>query len=451
MTGHGPPKTAEQRKNARLRRLRAEDGESDFVEKSSNSKDEYSTVGKDLQEEVAGKYTQKRRKAIEAARIMRGVADDILETVEIDVPMRHEFYYPAGYHHMVGRVIEPAHHETHEVPKAGPRTSKWWRASAKTTGDCGSKLEFYVQRDAYKLHKANFCRSRYCPYCNWRRSLKIYGQMSEVMDWLSAQSETKNYRYIFLTLTVRNCTADQLSSTVTRMAKAWAAIVCGGIVPAKAKSHAYSWLPAHVIRGTFRALEVTVNQEAGTYHPHYHVVIAVPYNYFWRSNPWYLSQADWCTIWQCAMALDYTPLVSVEGVKRDLETGYRDAVAEVSKYPIKDSDWMGLDIPYDKSKEYLYALANGLYNRRLLSWSGCFHDARRALGLQDPEDGDLADDETVTLRDDVETLVRAYYWRAGVTGSYVRDWAAETQARIEAGFGSGIAVSADDFDDGDGG
>ena len=47
---------------------------------------------------------------------------------------------------------------------------------------CCSWLLFrrYVEGSVLKLHKAEFCRHRLCPTCNWRKSLKLFSQMKEV-------------------------------------------------------------------------------------------------------------------------------------------------------------------------------------------------------------------------------------------------------------------------------
>lgn len=47
--------------------------------------------------------------------------------------------------------------------------------------------------------------------CAWRRSLKIFGQVSKVMDHVE---KNYNYRYIFLTLTVKNCYGEDLKDTL---------------------------------------------------------------------------------------------------------------------------------------------------------------------------------------------------------------------------------------------
>ncbi|MGN1086712.1 MAG: protein rep, partial [Porcipelethomonas sp.] len=64
-----------------------------------------------------------------------------------------------------------------------------------------------------KLHDARFCRVRLCPICQWRRSIKTYAQMSQVLEVASSDG----YRFIFLTLTMRNCEACELSDTLTSL------------------------------------------------------------------------------------------------------------------------------------------------------------------------------------------------------------------------------------------
>jgi len=86
--------------------------------------------------------------------------------------------------------------------------------------ECGNYLEFkrYLENDELKLHKANFCKSRLCPMCSWRRSLKIFGQVSKVMNDLTSCNP---FRYVFLTLTVKNCTKDELKNHIDILLKSY--------------------------------------------------------------------------------------------------------------------------------------------------------------------------------------------------------------------------------------
>ena len=60
----------------------------------------------------------------------------------------------------------------------------------KSLKECGDTLVFVRNEKGKKrLHGANFCRNRLCPMCNWRRSLKMYSQVSQITDKILA---TKN-------------------------------------------------------------------------------------------------------------------------------------------------------------------------------------------------------------------------------------------------------------------
>ena len=51
--------------------------------------------------------------------------------------------------------------------------------------------------------------------CNWRKSLKLFGQVSRITDKVLEQAPTT--RFIFVTFTIKNCKADELSATIDRI------------------------------------------------------------------------------------------------------------------------------------------------------------------------------------------------------------------------------------------
>lgn len=73
--------------------------------------------------------------------------------------------------------------------------------------------------DSFKPQRASFCRDMFCPMCSWRRSYKIFGQVSQIINLIA-----NKYKFLFLTLTVSNCTADELISTLNRIARDWTKI-----------------------------------------------------------------------------------------------------------------------------------------------------------------------------------------------------------------------------------
>ncbi len=275
--------------------------------------------------------------------------------------------------------------------------------------DCGSFLEFKVSDEKAKLQHANFCRDRLCPMCNWRRSLKIFAQVSKVMDAL----QEDGYEFLFLTLTVRNCTADELPKTVQALYDGWRYLYN--------KNKEFR----SVICGTFRSLEVKrkfdvprSNPWWGTYHPHLHCILAVKSTYYARSN--YISQKKWTQLWRNAVGLDYDPIVHIEkcylldenGKKQTEGIDVGKAVAEATKYAVKGSDYLdGNDVGL--SAETVTHLLDALTGRRLCGWTGCFQKVRKVLELDDCEDGDLIHTDDDSIREDVACMVVRYSWRAG--------------------------------------
>lgn len=258
--------------------------------------------------------------------------------------------------------------------------------------DCGTFLEFHVTESDERLHSANFCKDRLCPTCNWRRSLKIFGQVSQVMDVL----EQLDYRFLFLTLTVRNCSASDLPDTVQGLYDGWRNLY-----------HERSFFSRFVM-GTFRSLEVTRNKKTGTFHPHLHVILAVRPDYFSGRN--YFTQKRWATLWRSCCRLDYDPIVDIRTIKPGPD-GLSGAVAEVSKYAVKDVDYLGGSMA--DRMNFVSAFLSALAHRRLCSFTGCFNQVRKQLALDDVEDGDLVCVDADKLRPDVAYLVVRYRWRAG--------------------------------------
>lgn len=255
---------------------------------------------------------------------------------------------------------------------------------------CGSFLEWHIQADVQKLAHANFCKDRLCAMCSWRRSLKIFGQVSQVMTVLQGQG----YEFLFLTLTVKNCSGSELGATLAKMQKAWERL--------QHRSRLRG-----VIAGTFRAIEITRNAKTGQYHPHYHVILAVNPDYFHKS---YIKQAEWGEIWRTCCGLDYDPIIDIRNIKSGSK-GVSGAVAEVAKYAVKGSDY--LRGTWSERASAVNDLLAGLTQRKLVSWTGCFLDAVKLLRLDDVENGDLVHVDGTELRPDVAYMIVRWQWVAG--------------------------------------
>lgn len=291
---------------------------------------------------------------------------------------------------------------------------------AERVKDCGSWLEWLersgecvrdsgkgslgepagtLARPTYKLYHANFCRERLCPMCSWRRSYKIFGQMSQIMNYLG-----NGYRYVFLTLTIPNCEPEELNKAIDDMLKGW-----HRLVNRKAFKQA--------VKGFFRALEVTRNKKNGTYHPHFHVVLAVLPSYFSHNdNDIYITRDEWLHMWQQSMQDDSITQVDVR-IMRNKKTGetfgeaLNSAVCEAAKYAVKSGDYIFAN-NFELMDYIVSTLSSALSYRRLTALGGVFKDAQAQLGLDDCEDGDLVHVDN-NIREDLATMILRYKWSAG--------------------------------------
>lgn len=281
---------------------------------------------------------------------------------------------------------------------------------------CGNFLEFrqyetMAHSGVYgdmKLYNANFCRDRLCPLCAWRRTLKIFGQVSRLVDFLQS-----DYKFIFLTLTVPNCYAEDLPEVIDRLLKSFVKLMRKKQV----KSSIY---------GYFRSLEVTISKgefnilTKGTYHPHLHIILAVKPQYFNRHNDRktdnYISHSEWLEMWRECYGDRNIKNVNVKTCKPKKETAEEknlsSAVAEVAKYSVKDGDYLIGDFLDIESR--VKTLSYSLRGRRLTQYGGCFYNAFKNLGLQDVEarNADLINVDGLN-NPDLSYIIYRYEWGAG--------------------------------------
>ena len=239
--------------------------------------------------------------------------------------------------------------------------------------------------------------------CAWRRSLKIFGQVSKVMDHVE---ENYNYRYIFLTLTVKNSSGEDLKDTLDLMMKSFSKLSRRKVFK-------------KAIKGYFRSLEITYNKEDDTYHPHFHLILAVNKNYF-TDDKTYLSQAKWTTLWKESLQVDYTPVVDVRRVKSNSKNkDFSKIIAETAKYTVKSDDFLikkgDGKIDETLTDEVVATLDKALHRKRLVSFGFLFKEIHSQLKLDDAENGDLKNtDNKDDLRDDLTDIILRYQWNIGI-------------------------------------
>lgn len=174
--------------------------------------------------------------------------------------------------------------------------------------------------------RANLCRDRLCPLCAWRRGKALASRLRRAVSYNIDNNLTNPPRYILLTLTTKNCDWSRLQETIAQMMEGW-----------KKLSRRVAFRRA--VLGWARTFEVTRGKD-GKAHPHFHVLLEVPREYFNRDGALYLEHDALVRLWARCLGVDYAPSVDVRAVRRGKING---AIAEVTKYLAKGSDVEGLD------------------------------------------------------------------------------------------------------------
>ena len=241
---------------------------------------------------------------------------------------------------------------------------------------CADTLLFVENEERKrKLKQANFCRVRLCPVCQWRRSLKMFGQVQAITSKILEQD--KSIRFIFGTFTIRNCDAQDLETCIDNLNKKFRYLVASSLTFAPAKKLKQNLL------GYLKAVEVTYNSKDKTYHPHLHAIFAVKSTFF-KNKQNYMTKKEWISLWQQALGVDYKPQTDIRAIK----SGTAKAVAEVAKYPVKTAPILSLND--DEAVEVLKTLTLSLNKKRFVSYGGIFKTVKQELKLADIEtDKDL--------------------------------------------------------------
>lgn len=281
--------------------------------------------------------------------------------------------------------------------------------SAYQLYNCGSYLEFVLNKfdeiEKKKLKRVNSCKLRLCPFCIWRKSLKVYSNARKCYDYLI--DNYKDSRFIFVTLTRRNVKVDynsfeELVNEVTEILKGFRKLT-------HKSNDKNSKIWNNAFLGFIRNLEITYDKEKfithemfmqredyyikrglsegdlnpnyDTYHVHLHILCHTTYSVY--SNN-YISFEKLQLMWKEVCNLDYLPSVDIRSFKaKNKETKGRE-LAEVVKYCVKPNDYITGDIEHDSN--VVQALDSALFRRRLISYGGTFREAKKQMKLNDEMD-----------------------------------------------------------------
>lgn len=206
-----------------------------------------------------------------------------------------------------------------------------------------------------RLRGAQFCRVRYCCICQWRRSLMLQARFFDALPEVLSQFPTA--RWVFLTLTLKNCPIEELGTTLVQMNKSWERFI-----KRKDLSSVLGWV---------RTTEVTRAKD-GKAHPHFHTLMMVPSNWFTKN---YIKQSTFVELWQKSLRVDYKPVVDIRNVKAKFSSEpdsqftkeMQGAVAETIKYSTKSKHMV-------QDPNWLIELTKQTHKKRFIATGGALKE-----------------------------------------------------------------------------
>ncbi len=250
---------------------------------------------------------------------------------------------------------------------------KWMQKYSKRINECSPWLKFHAVEDGIKLNHAYFCKVRNCPVCQWRRSLRWKARIYQALPEIKEQYPSA--RWLFLTLTVKNCYITELKDNLKYINASWDKMIRRKIINKN-------------LLGYIKSVEVTKGKN-NTAHPHLHVLLLVKSTYFKGSN--YLSQADYTAQWKSALGVDYEPIVHITAVKNKKGSGSMDGViAETLKYSVKESDMT--DSPY-----WFLEYTRQTFKTRAVSAGGVLREIIKEVSDKEMVNTELEDKEELKI------------------------------------------------------
>lgn len=165
------------------------------------------------------------------------------------------------------------------------------------------------------------------------------------------------HRWLFVTLTLRNCKITELKETLKHMHESFKRMTKLKMFPA------IGWI---------KSTEVTRGKD-GSAHPHFHCLLMVAPGYFGKN---YIKQAEWVDMWRRSLRIDYNPVLDVQAIKKGQSPA--SLVPELLKYCTKESDLVA-------DKEWFLELTRQMHKTRAIATGGVLKDYLKELE-QEPDD-----------------------------------------------------------------
>jgi len=213
-------------------------------------------------------------------------------------------------------------------------------------------LQHQQNKDIKKNLSFFACKSKFCSICNQIKSKKWARETFKTITRIQKEEEQK---FLFLTLTIQNVKIEELDATIKKMNKAF--------------NKLWNRYFNKQFNGFIRVLEITF-PNGDMSHPHFHILVSVNKNYFYKSNKDYFTTERISELWGRVLKVDYLPIVDIRTIKPKKKNGkiikqaIPAVISEMLKYPMKDTDYNKLD------KNTMVLLYSNLFRKRLIATGG---------------------------------------------------------------------------------
>jgi plasmid rolling circle replication initiator protein Rep len=188
--------------------------------------------------------------------------------------------------------------------------------------ECANRFRTYSDEAYGTFFDTWYCKHRSCPICQWRKSLRYCSRVHRTLDQNPFILQDK---WIYLTLTVRNCDVNDLRATIEHMNQAFRRLMNRDFW----KRH---------VRGGIRFVEVTESFFGGgnlnyiSTHPHFHCLLRVSPSMHGGVN--YISEMQWAEEWQQALQVHYLPIVNSRRLAGE-DQHLRNKIISATRYSMK--------------------------------------------------------------------------------------------------------------------
>jgi plasmid rolling circle replication initiator protein Rep len=254
---------------------------------------------------------------------------------------------------------------------------------------------YWTAKSGKKIAKIRFCRSPGCILCEGRRAACWQGRAFKAAPKLLA--DYPQCVLLFLTLTLKNPSIDNLADCLVAMQTAWKAMTDkfevvrnkqGKIIRTRGNLQwqALGWL---------KSLEITKSEDDNHCHPHYHVMLLMPPRYF-QSGGGYMKTEEWAAMWAKYMKVDYQPITDIRQVKQD----WKEAIPEICKYTTKASDLV-------QSQDWFVKYISQTKGVRRTELGGCF---KKYFRDDDGQENLINFDDEEEILEDADVPIVEFAW-----------------------------------------